>query len=174
MHFRTAELSDSLALADLVREVAASHKLPFFAEEVNDEWAKQLIQQVSLRQGLMIVAPHPHQEGALAGVVCGLKNGRQTQRHVLSEFLLVVHPAFTELERAMLVLFLDEVVQHRPDIGKVELMICESEAERIHLLQSVEFMIEGRLEMRRKNADRTYEADIALSWQNPAFEFDQP
>ncbi len=174
MHFRTAELTDSPALARLLSEAASHHKLPFLPEEATNEWTQQLIQQITAKHGLMIVAPHPDKEGALAGVVCALKTGWQIQRHVLSEFLLIVQPEFEQLARAMLVLFLDEVVQHRPDVGKVELIICESETERIRLLQSVDFMIEGRMEMRRKNPDRTYEADIAMSWQNPAFEFDQP
>jgi len=70
-------------------------------------------------------------------------------------------------------IFLDEIANTRPDVGKVELYTGESNARAIALYQSLGFMIEGRMEMRFKNPQsENYEADIPLGWVNPNFEFD--
>jgi ribosomal protein S18 acetylase RimI-like enzyme len=86
---------------------------------------------------------------------------------------LVVDPDFQgkKIGRTILMIFLDEIVKNRPDIGKVELIARESNQRAIALYQSVGFLIEGRLEMRIKAADGYYEADIPMGWQNPNFEF---
>jgi putative acetyltransferase len=174
MHFRTVEPGDVIALAVLGKRMSTLPGHPWLAVECNEAvmsaWVNQCIDN-----GLMVVAEHPTIAGTLVGCVAAAKVGRQTQRHVWSELTLLIDPEFQgdALARSLLLLLLDEVVRHRPEVGKVEGWLPESAAEMITLLQELDFMIEGRAEMRRRNADKSYEADIALGWQNPAFEFEQ-
>ena len=90
---------------------------------------------------------------------------------MLGDVTIVVHPDFQgrKIGRTILMIFLDEIVRNRPDIGRVELIARESNEKAIALYQSVGFLIEGRLEMRIKTADH-YEADIPMGWQNPNYE----
>ncbi len=125
--------------------------------------------------GLIIVAEHPERPHELVGEIHAVKAGIQIYDHVLGDLTFAVRPDFQRkgLGRSLLTLFLDEVVRTRPDVGKVELVVQESQSGAIALFQSLGFLIEGRLEMRRRNPDNTYEADIAMGWQNPTYEFDQ-
>jgi putative acetyltransferase len=68
-------------------------------------------------------------------------------------------------------IFLEEIVRNRTDVGKVELIVRESNVGAIALYQSLGFRIEGRLEMRIRTPSRCYEADIPMGWQNPSYEF---
>ena len=92
---------------------------------------------------------------------------------MLGEVTILVHPKFQgkKVGRTILTIFLEEIARNRMDIGKVELVARESNLKAIELYQSLGFRIEGRLEMRIRTPERTYEADIPMGWQNPNFEF---
>jgi ribosomal protein S18 acetylase RimI-like enzyme len=107
------------------------------------------------------------------GEVHGYKNSLVVFRHVLGDLTLVVDPAHQKkkIGRTLLTIFLWESARHHSDVGKVELICRESNGKAIQLYQSLGFRIEGRMEMRIKNTDGAYEADIPMGWQNPSFEF---
>jgi ribosomal protein S18 acetylase RimI-like enzyme len=173
MHIRTALPTDSEKIKTLYREVSKSDP-NFFRkeEELHLDYISDFVDK-SIAKGLMIVAEHPEDETKLIGEVHAYKSGLKVTDHVLSNFNLVIHPDFQnkKLGKTLFTIFLEEVGKNHSDVGKVELMVRESNSNAIHLFQSRGFLIEGRMEMRVKKADGIYEADIPMGWQNPNFEF---
>ena len=173
MHYRNAERSDIPALERLYREVAArSGGIARREHEVNTEFIESFVDKC-LDNGLIIVAENEDQPGELVAEIHAAKPGILLLGHVFTDLTVLVHPDFQNkgVGRTIFTIFLDEIANHRPDVGRVELLTAESNKRAIHLYQSLGFVIEGRFEMRlwTKNG---FEADIALSWQNPGFEFD--
>ncbi len=120
------------------------------------------------------MAEHPDDPEQLVGEVHGYPSDAGTFKHVLTDFNIAIHPQFQgrKIGRTLFTIFLEEIGRNRPDIGKVELFVRESNNRALALYQSMGFLIEGRMEMRVKTAQGLYEADIAMGWQNPNFEFD--
>jgi ribosomal protein S18 acetylase RimI-like enzyme len=175
MHYRTAIESDIPKLVELYKAVA---KTPGYIarleEEVTYEYVSGFLHK-SLESGLIIVGENEANPGELIAEVHGYKPGLQGFNHVLGEVTFLVHPDHQGkgIGRTIFTIFLDEIANNRPDVGKVELYTGESNTRAIGLYQSLGFMIEGRMEMRYKNPrTETYEADIPLGWVNPNFEFD--
>jgi ribosomal protein S18 acetylase RimI-like enzyme len=171
MHIRTALPSDSEKVKILYLEI--SKKDPNFfrkEEELSDDYISDFVGK-SIASGLMIVAEHPEDETKLVGEVHAYKSGLKVTDHVLANFNLVVHPDFQnkKLGKTLFTIFLEEVGKNHTDVGKVELIVRESNDNAIRLFQSRGFLIEGRMEMRVKKADGIYEADIPMGWQNPNF-----
>jgi ribosomal protein S18 acetylase RimI-like enzyme len=174
MHIRTALPTDSDKIKQLYLEVAKDDKDFFRKEdELTDDYISDFVDR-SLANGLVIVAEHPDDENKVVGEIHAYQSGLKVTGHVLSDFNLVVHPEFQnkKLGKTLFTIFLEEIGKNHPEIGKVELMVRESNQVAIHLFQSRGFLIEGRIEMKVKKADGTYEANIAMGWQNPNFEFD--
>jgi ribosomal protein S18 acetylase RimI-like enzyme len=174
MHIRTADVNDFLKLKSLYLEVARHEGgIARLEDEITDDYINNFIKK-SLASGLILVAENPDNEHQLIAEIHAYKAGIKVFDHVLSELTLVVHPYFQgkKLGRTMLTIFLEEVGVNKPDIGKVELIVRESNLKAIELYQSMGFSIEGRMEMRIKTTLGLYEADIAMGWQNPAYEFD--
>jgi ribosomal protein S18 acetylase RimI-like enzyme len=173
MHIRTAEPSDLQKIKKLYEIVAASGdgiaRLP---HEISESYVENFISK-SLSTGVIVVVENPHNPDELIAEVHAYTPGIAVFNHVLSDLTIVVHPAFQgrKLGRTIFTIFLEEIGLHRPDIGRVELVARESNEKAIKLYQSLGFRIEGRLEMRIKTQENTYEADIAMGWQNPNYEF---
>jgi ribosomal protein S18 acetylase RimI-like enzyme len=175
MHIRTAVPEDSERIKALYKEIAKSQEsgLARQEHEMTDEYVNHFMEH-SLASGLIVVAEHPDDPEQLIGEVHGYPSESSALKHVMSNFVLVVHPQFQgkKLGRTLFTIFLEEVGRNRTDIGKVELFVRESNVRAISLYQSMGFMIEGRMEMRVKTKEGMYEADIPMGWQNPNFEFD--
>ena len=175
MHIRTALPEDIDRIKALYKEVARSENsgLVRKEEEITDEYVSQFIEK-SLTNGLIIVAEHPDDPEQLIGEVHGYPSPVRTLKHVMSDLTIVVHPQFQrkKIGRTLFTIFLEEIGKNRPDIGKVELFVRETNAKAMQLYQSMGFLIEGRMEMRVKSRKNLYEADIVMGWQNPNFEFD--
>jgi ribosomal protein S18 acetylase RimI-like enzyme len=175
MHIRTAIPEDVIHLKTLYKEVVKgeSSGLARNENEITDEYVSHFIKK-SLATGLIIVVEHPDDPKQLIGEVHGYPSDVDTFKHVISDFTIAVHPEFQgkKIGRTLFTIFLEEVGKNRTDIGKVELFVRESNTKAIALYQSMGFLIEGRMEMRIKTARGLYEADIAMGWQNPNFEFD--
>lgn len=94
-------------------------------------------------------------------------------QHVLSNVTIVVDPDFQgkKIGRTIFTIFQEEIALNHHNIGRVELFTRESNTKALAFYQSIGFRIEGRFEMRIKNVDGSYEADIPMAWQNPNFEF---
>jgi ribosomal protein S18 acetylase RimI-like enzyme len=174
MHIRTALPEDAPKIKTLYLEVIrAGGALARHEQEVTDEYINHFIEK-SMNGGLIIVAEHPDDENQLIGEVHAYKPGIRSLDHLLSELTIAVHPQFQgkKVGRTLFTIFLEEVGRNRPDVGKVELVTTETNHRAIGLYQSLGFKIEGRMEMRFRNREGLFEADIPMSWQNPNFEFD--
>jgi ribosomal protein S18 acetylase RimI-like enzyme len=174
MHIRTAEPADLPAIKKLYQAVArAGNGIARLEHEITDEYIQSFIAR-SLASGLIIVAEHPENKNELIGEVHAYKPGIRVFEHLLSELTIAIHPDFQgrKVGRTIFTIFLEEVGLRRTDIGKVELIVRESNTKAISFYQSMGFRIEGRLEMRIRTPDNNYEADIPMGWQNPNFEFD--
>ncbi|MEI9917551.1 MAG: N-acetyltransferase [Bacteroidota bacterium] len=175
MHYRTATESDIPALVKLYKAVA---KIPGYIarleHEITEEYVSNFIHK-SLETGLIIVGENETDSNELIAEVHGYKPDLQGFAHVLGDITFLVHPDHQnkKIGRTIFTIFLDEIANNRPDIGKVELFTGENNSRAIGLYQSLGFLIEGRMEMRYYNpATGGYEADIPLGWVNPNFEFD--
>ena len=174
MHYRTAITSDIPALVKLYKAVAKIEGyIARLEHEVTEEYVSHFVHK-SLESGLIIVGEDEEQPGELIAEIHGYRSEPTIFNHVLGDVTFLVHPDHQgkKIGRTILMIFLDEIVNTRPDIGKVELFTGESNRRAIGLYQSVGFMIEGRMEMRYKNPTGSYEADIPMGWVNPGFEFD--
>jgi ribosomal protein S18 acetylase RimI-like enzyme len=174
MNFRTATSDDHHRLKQLYTEVAKiSGGIAPAENEVTDNYIKQFLDR-SLDHGLIIVAEHPDDQDVLIGDIHAYKNGFRIFDHVFTNLTIAVHPAFQgkKIGRTLFTIFQEEIAVNRPDIGRVELFVSESNEKAIRFYQTLGFKIEGRFEMRIRTAQNTYEADIPMSWQNPNFEFD--
>lgn len=174
MHIRTADLQDLSAIARLYREVSRQPGgIARAVDEVTDEYVGDFIRR-SVDSGLILVAEHPDQPDEVIAEIHAFKPGPAAFNHVYSQLTIVVHPAFQQKKvgKTIFMIFLEEIVVRRPHIGRVELIVRESNTRAIQFYQSLGFLIEGRLEMRIKTPDGNYEADIPMGWHNPNFDFD--
>jgi ribosomal protein S18 acetylase RimI-like enzyme len=173
MHFREANIEDIDALVNLYTAVARHEGgIARIEKEISRDYVNDFFQKTR-EAGFMIVCEHPEENGSLVAEIHAYKPGIAVFDHVWSDLTIVVHPLFQKkkLGRTIMTIFLDEIARNRPDIGRVELFVRESNARAIALYESLGFRIEGRFEMRIRTTTRQYEADIAMSWQNPNFEF---
>jgi len=174
MNFRTASLDDLQKLVALYKAVAReAGGIARLEHEVTEDYVKEFLTK-SLASGLIIVGEHPEDPERLVAAMHGYKAGIKIFEHVLGDVTVVVHPEFQgkKVGKTLMMIFLDEIVRNRPDIGKVELFTGEGNQRAMALYQSLGFRIEGRFEMRVRTPDKNYEADIPMGWQNPNFEFE--
>lgn len=171
--FREAVPGDVTAIMKLYRAAAAIEGgVVRNKDEITETYVQDFVRK-SMDGGLIIVGEHPELAGEFIAAIHAYKTGIAVFDHVLSHTTLVVHPDFQgrQIGKTLLTIFLDEIARNRPDIGKVELITRESNTRAINLYQSRGFRIEGRMEMRIRTREGTYEADIPMGWQNPNFEF---
>jgi ribosomal protein S18 acetylase RimI-like enzyme len=174
MNFRTATPDDHDRLKQLYTEVAKnSGGIAPSENEVTDAYIKNFLDR-SLSQGLIIVAEHPEDQNVIIAEIHAYKSGFRIFDHVFTNLTIAVHPAFQgkKIGKTIFTIFQEEIAVNRPDIGRVELFVSETNEKALKFYQSLGFKIEGRFEMRIRRPDKTYEADIPMSWQNPNFEFD--
>jgi putative acetyltransferase len=175
MHLRTATLEDGARIQALYKEVTKTGDsgLTRNESEITDEYVGGFLSK-SIDHGFVVVAEHPNDTELLIGEVHGYPGLTGASRHVITDFMIAVHPQFQgqKIGRTLFTIFLEEIGRNRPDIGKVELFVRESNTKAFALYQSMGFLIEGRLEMRIKTPQGLFEEDIAMGWQNPNFEFD--
>lgn len=175
MHIRTATPEDKERIKVLYQQVAKAQNggLARSEDEMTDEYVNEFLNK-SLEKGFVIVAEHPDDSNQLVGEVHGYPPEVRALKHVISDFTIVIHPEFQgkKIGRTLFTIFLEEIGRNRPDIGKVELSVRETNTKAMQLFQSMGFLIEGRMEMRIKSRKNLYEADIVMGWQNPNFEFD--
>lgn len=172
MRYRIADIDDLHSLVILYKAVARREDgIARLENEVTEDYVKDFLLK-SLASGLIIVGENPDNETELIASVHAYKKGIKVFDHVLGDLTLVVHPQFhgKKIRRTIFTIFLEEIGRNRPDVGKVELIARESNVKAIALYQSLGFLVEGRMEMRIKNAHDAYEADIPMGWRNPNFE----
>jgi ribosomal protein S18 acetylase RimI-like enzyme len=173
MHFREAIETDVVAIFDLYKRVARHEGgIARLESEVTQEYVSNFVTK-AVASGLIIICEHPDNPEVIIGEIHAYKSGLKVFNHVLGDLTLVVDPEHQgkKIGRTMFTIFLNEIVKNRPDVGKVELISRESNARAITLYQSLGFRIEGRMEMRIRDTNGCYEADIPMGWQNPNYEY---
>lgn len=172
MHIRTAQLEDTNAITNLYKSVASSGQLPHKENDITGKYVDNFLEK-SIRTGIVLVA-EDDTSGKLIAEIHAHAPVPGSQKHVLTGLMMVVHPDHQaqKIGRTILTIFLEEIGLHRPGVGRVEVLVQESNARALALFQSMGFLIEGRLEMRTRTADGLLEADVPLAWQNPNFDFD--
>lgn len=173
MKIRFGEIKDIPGIRELYQIVARQFGgIARLEHEITEEYIRNFVES-SISKGLILVAEHPENEAQLVGEIHAYKPGPSVFDHVFSELTIAVHPEFQgrKLGRTLFTIFQEEIALNRPDIGRVELITRESNEKALRFYQSIGFTIEGRLEMRIRTEQKTYEADIPMSWQNPNFEF---
>jgi ribosomal protein S18 acetylase RimI-like enzyme len=174
MLIRTAEPEDVTRIQKLYKAVAASGDgLARREDEIAEKYINEFLTK-SLEAGFIIVAENPENPDELIGEIHAYSPAIKVFNHLYSNLTIAVHPAHQgkKVGRTLFTIFLEEIGVNRNHIGKVELMVRESNERAIAFYQSLGFNIEGRLEMRIKTKEGNYEADIPMGWQNPNFEFD--
>lgn len=174
MHIRTAAIEDLSRIKALYQEVARKGgAIARNEHEITEAYVENFVSK-SIDAGLILVVEHPADPDILIGEIHAYRPGPAVFNHVYADLTVVVHPEFQgrKIGRTIFTIFLEEVGLNRPDIGRVELVVRESNVKAISFYQSLGFLIEGRLEMRIRRADGNYEADIPMAWQNPNFEFE--
>lgn len=173
MHIRTAAIEDLPKIKTLYEAVArVEGGIARTANEITDDYVRHFLEK-SIDDGLILVVEHPEDQEVLIAEMHAYRPGPAVFSHVLSNLTIVVHPDFRgrKIGRTIFTIFLEEVGLNRQDIGRVELVVRESNQSALKFYQSFAFRIEGRLEMRIRTPEGNYEADIPMAWQNPNFEF---
>jgi|APAra7269096979_1048534.scaffolds.fasta_scaffold00401_16 putative acetyltransferase len=174
MHYRTATPTDIPAIVKLYKAVSKIEGyIARLEHEVTEDYVSHFLHK-SIESGLIIVGENEENPEELIAEIHGYTSDLTIFKHVLGDVTFLVHPDHQGkgIGRTIITIFLDEIANNRPDIGKVELFTGESNRRAIGLYQSLGFMIEGRMELRYRTPSGTYEADIPMGWQNPNFEFD--
>jgi putative acetyltransferase len=174
MIIRIAEPEDLNKIKTLYQRVAkASGGIARLEHEISDEYVENFIKK-SLERGLILVVEHEELPGEIIAELHAYSSGIEIFSHVFTELTIAVHPDFQgkKVGRTIFTIFQEEIALNQTHIGRVELFVRESNHKALKFYQSMGFVIEGRMEMRIKNPDKTYEADIPMSWQNPNYEFD--
>ncbi|MBX7227616.1 MAG: GNAT family N-acetyltransferase [Chitinophagales bacterium] len=120
----------------------------------------------SQESGLQLVAVQD--DGRIIGEMHGYSLLPAVFIHILSEVTIAIDSTCQGqgIGRAILSAFLQEVVQNRPDIYRVELIARASNVRAIRLYEQLGFHKEGRFEHRIKTTNG-FEADIPMAWFNP-------
>lgn len=162
-HVRTG---DGYALLNLYHEIAKSPgAFTRAVDEVTPEYIQEML-EVTVADGLGIVALDPDDAQKLIGVIVARRLGPKVFDHVLSELTIGVDPSFQRkgVGRRLLLDFLESITDQRPDILRVEMMVRESDQHAIEFYESLGFRREGVFEKRIRRPDGEYEADVPMAW----------
>jgi len=116
----------------------------------------------AIDRGVSLVAIH---DDRLVGEIHASKPGPACFDHVLSDLTIAVDPAYRSIGvgRALFEGFMQEV-SIRTDVLRVELIARESNDKAIRFYESLGFSREGRMGLRIRNVDGSFEADIPMAW----------
>lgn len=106
------------------------------------------------------------ENGRILGEIHACGQGIAGFAHLLNDLTIAVapHGQGRGISRALFAALLDEVVQQRPDITRVELCVRESNTRARHLYRALGFVEEGRLRERVVDQYGLLEADIFMGW----------
>ncbi|WMW81570.1 N-acetyltransferase [Undibacterium cyanobacteriorum] len=160
---RPAQASDLDGIRNLYQQVAKIEGgLARVEVEITEDYIHHNLQQ-GIARGICIVAE------AAQGIVGEIHCYPPTPRvfsHVLSDLTIAVHPNYQGkgVGRAIFTNLLETVIQHRPEILRVELIARESNQKAIRFYQSLGFTIEGEMKNRIRRPDGAFESDIPMAW----------
>jgi RimJ/RimL family protein N-acetyltransferase len=138
--------------------------------ELTPDYIQHCMEQAEFT-GLELVVDHPHNPNEIIAEMHGYKLEPKVFAHVISELTIAVDPDFHGMGIGKLIFrdFLNHVMDHRPDILRVELVTQESNIRALNLYKSVGFVTEGRLENRIRMYNNELDADIPMAWFNNNF-----
>lgn len=171
MLIRKGTASDHEKIKTLYKDVARlSGGIARTESEVTDEYVSGFLDK-SIDKGLIFVIENSEKPDQLIGEIHAYKSGLLIFDNTLGSLTLCVHPDFQgrKLGYKMFKIFLDEIINNRPDVLRVELWVRETNIRGQRLYQSLGFKLEGRMENRIRNHDGTFEADLPMGWINPNF-----
>lgn len=158
-------LADCDELTQLYRDVAEIEGgLARTKSEIADDYAEHFVSK-ALTRGLILAARHS-ENGKIIGEIHASTPEPKVFAHVLGDLTIAVHPDFQGIGtgKALFTEFLNQVIQHRPEILRVELIARESNRKALAFYEKLGFRIEGRFEQRIRSVGGGYEADIPMAW----------
>lgn len=138
--------------------------------EITTDYVKNFVGK-SLQNGIQfVIADKLHNEKIIAEIHCHkLEPG--VFGHILTELTIAVDTRYQGkgFGKKLFQTLLDDIMENRNDIFRVELIARESNTKAIRLYEDLGFKIEGRFVNRIKNNESFFEADIPMAWFNPNF-----
>jgi RimJ/RimL family protein N-acetyltransferase len=100
-----------------------------------------------------------------------MKYGIRIFDHILTHLTIIVHPDHQGkgLGKKILQAFLNEVMEKRPGIRRVELESRSSNYRSIGLYKHLGFVQEGTMKNKTRNKDGSFEDSILMAWANPNY-----
>ncbi len=167
LQIRSTTLEDIDAVANLYRRVAqVPGGLARLEDEVTDSYVAGFV-SATVERGVGVVATA---DDVIVGEIHAYAPDLFCFAHVLSELTIAVDPDNQGggVGRRLFTAFLDEVIQRRPAITRVELIARESNEKAIRFYESLGFEREGLFRGRICNVDGSLEADVPMGWMRPA------
>lgn len=169
--FRKATIKDT---SEIFRLYKLQAKIPGTLNRDEIEISKKYVEEFTLRalkNSSQFVAVDTFRNNLIVGEVHCYKLEPKSYNHALSELSIVIHPEYQGkgLGKRIFEVFLNNIIQNRADILRVELVVKESNVRAIKFFESFGFIIEGRLERRIRSINNKFEAEIPMAWFNPKY-----
>ena len=163
---RKSKHSDASAILTLHRTVARiSGGLARYEDEITEQYVNEVLTN-SLEHGVSVVAERSVTR-EIVGELHAYPYSMRRLAHTLTHLTVAVHPDAQghgvggQLFRALL----DEVLDHRPEIRRVELIVQENNTRARRLYESVGFVAEGRmLSAILDTGTGLLETDVPMAW----------
>ena len=171
MKIRKTNLSDVKPIFDLYQKVATTNVgLIRTADEITQEYVTDFVQK-SIEKGISLVVEN--ENAKIAAEIHTFPMGIRAFDHILSNATMAVDPAEQGkgIGKKLFEYLLDEIKNHRTDIGRIEVFARETNNRSINLCEKLGFKKEGRLPNRIRLLDGSFETDILMAWINPKFKF---
>jgi RimJ/RimL family protein N-acetyltransferase len=168
---RSVVPGDKTKILSLYRRVAMkTGGIARSENELTPGYIQHCMQQAEVT-GLELVVDHPENSNEIIAEIHGYKLEPKVFAHVISELTIAVDPDFHGMGIGKLIFrdFLNHVMDHRPDILRVELVTQESNLRALNLYKSVGFVTEGRFVNRIRMYNNELDADIPMAWFNNNF-----
>ena len=164
MRLRDTQHNDLEAILALYKKVAlVPGGLAHQEKELDEEYTKKILSN-SLETGLSMVIVD--RSDKVVAEVHAYPPGLFCFSHVLTELTIAVDSEYqgTGLGRRIFEAFMLRIIDHHPEVNRVELITRESNSRAINFYQTLGFSIEGKMHSRIKNTDGVLEADIPMAW----------
>jgi ribosomal protein S18 acetylase RimI-like enzyme len=167
-HANASDLPKIYALYKMVAEEPIG--IARSPEEVTEDYIKNFMQHTA-ETGIELVIENPDNAGEIIAEIHCSKLGPKIFDHVLSELTIAVHPNFQGqgVGKKIFMHLLEYIINSRKDILRVELFAQESNERAQSFYKKIGFVPEGRFLQRIPGKSNVLEADIPMTWFNPAF-----
>lgn len=164
MQIRKSTIEDAASVLEMYKEVTTiADGLTRQNEEVTVGFVMEFLTR-SLETGLSLVTLDSKEK--IIAEIHAYSPNLFCSKHLLTDLTIAVTPGYQGfgIGRKLFHSFIDTVTAEFKQITRIELMARESNAKAIQLYESIGFQVEGRMQARFLNADRTYEAEIPMAW----------